>query len=192
MREFTTHASFGWDKKRKRIAQVCSAWNLFSRRELLSLMCNTRISVLVEQHITALISNIMFLSYFFIFLFRWSSQVLFKKFFPSLISQVFFFSPLGSLWEPWLLAVASILENNSTAISRCKWNITFAWFFYRRQGLSLSSMWTVGADIWSFGNFFWWPPERHNGKTLKTLTYHQWCALPAQRPLVTHPPYMLL
>jgi len=31
------------------------------------------------------------------------------------------------------------------------------------------------------------PRERNS----KTLTYHQWCALPAQRALVTHPPYRL-
>ena len=46
---------------------------------------------------------------------------------------------------------------------------------------------------------FWTPfsddhPRECNSKT---LTYHQWCALPAQRALVTHPPcrlprYMLL
>ena len=27
--------------------------------------------------------------------------------------------------------------------------------------------------------------------TLPYLTYHQWCALPAQRALVNHPPYRL-
>jgi hypothetical protein len=40
---------------------------------------------------------------------------------------------------------------------------------------------------------FWAPfliahPRERNSKT---LTYRQWCALPAQRVLVTHPPYRL-
>jgi len=31
------------------------------------------------------------------------------------------------------------------------------------------------------------PRERNS----KTLTYHRWCALPAQRTIDTHPPYRL-
>ena len=40
---------------------------------------------------------------------------------------------------------------------------------------------------------FWTPfSDSHSGeRNSKTLTYHQWCALPAQRAMVTHPTYRL-
>ena len=44
------------------------------------------------------------------------------------------------------------------------------------------------GQIQGFGHLFLMVPRERNSKT---LTYHRWCALPAQRTIDTHPPYRL-
>jgi len=56
------------------------------------------------------------------------------------------------------------------------------------EPIDLSRFVDLKETSWSSGHLILTHPREHNSKP---STYHQWCALPTRRALVTHSPYIL-